>query len=144
MENSATTEWRPGPATRVRHALEGIRDWLDERGRPAWFATMIVGFIFVWPVGLAILIYMIGSNRMGCKNRRYSKHKTKFGSSGNTAFDAYREATMKRLEEEHEQFTAFMTRLREARDKAEFDQFMTERRAAPQTPTPTDDRPVQL
>jgi len=47
--------------------------------------------------------------------------------SGNTAFDAYREETLKRLEEEQAAFERFLKRLRAARDKAEFDQFMDER-----------------
>jgi len=48
-------------------------------------------------------------------------------SSGNRSFDAYREETIKRLEEESRDFEAFLTRLREARDSSEFDQFMTDR-----------------
>lgn len=48
-------------------------------------------------------------------------------STGNTAFDAYRDETLKRLEDEHQEFNAFLQRLREARDKAEFDQFMDQR-----------------
>ena len=47
--------------------------------------------------------------------------------SGNRAFDAYKEQTLRRLEEEQAQFEAFLERLREARDKAEFDEFMKER-----------------
>ena len=40
---------------------------LDEFGqRPAWIALMILGFIVWWPIGLAILAFMIGSGRMGC------------------------------------------------------------------------------
>ena len=55
-------------------------------------------------------------------------------SSGNTAFDAYKADTLQRLEEEQENFEAFLQRLRDARDKAEFDQFMDERAAAANTP----------
>ena len=53
------------------------------------------------------------------------------------AFDAYREETLKRLEDEHSQFLDFLRKLREAKDKAEFDQFMAEqdrRRANPEQP----------
>jgi hypothetical protein len=46
--------------------------------------------------------------------------------SGNAAFDAYRSDTLKRLEEEQEQFEGFLARLRQAKDKAEFDAFMDE------------------
>ena len=53
------------------------------------------------------------------------------GSSGNRAFDEYREETLKRLEEEQKEFKDFLDRLRFAKDKTEFDQFMTERRNRP-------------
>lgn len=48
-------------------------------------------------------------------------------STGNNAFDAYKADTLRRLEEEQDQFEAFLERLRDAKDKAEFDQFMDER-----------------
>jgi hypothetical protein len=50
-------------------------------------------------------------------------------SSGNRAFDEYRTETLRRLEEEEREFRDFLDRLRHAKDKAEFDQFMGERRA---------------
>lgn len=49
-------------------------------------------------------------------------------SSGNRAFDDYRTETLKRLEEEQREFRDFLDRLRFAKDKPEFDQFMAERR----------------
>jgi hypothetical protein len=49
-------------------------------------------------------------------------------SSGNRAFDEYRAETLRRLEEEQREFKEFLERLRFARDRAEFDQFMSERR----------------
>jgi hypothetical protein len=49
-------------------------------------------------------------------------------SSGNRAFDDYRTETLKRLEEEQREFRDFLDRLRFAKDKTEFDQFMAERR----------------
>ena len=33
--------------------------WMDRRGKGAWMAAMILGMIFFWPVGLALLFYMI-------------------------------------------------------------------------------------
>lgn len=48
-------------------------------------------------------------------------------SSGNTAFDDYRREMLSRLERDHEDFKSFLDRLRRAKDKAEFDQFMAER-----------------
>ena len=56
-----------------------------------------------------------------------------FGSptSGNRAFDEYRTDTLRRLEEEQREFRDFLDRLRFAKDKTEFDQFMAERRNRP-------------
>jgi Protein of unknown function (DUF2852) len=51
------------------------------------------------------------------------------GPSGNHAFDEYRAETLRRLEDEQREFLEFLDRLRHAKDKAEFDQFMAERRA---------------
>ena len=59
------------------------------------------------------------------------------GTSGNRAFDEYREETLRRLEDEQSEFREFMDRLRHARDKAEFDQFMADRgRRPPRAPEP--------
>lgn len=106
--------------------------WLDDRGKAAWIAAMVLGFIFLWPVGLALLFYMIWSKRMfnrsACRNRNHmSAGHWKQQSSGNTAFDAYRAETIRRLEEEQEAFEAFLKRLRDAKDKQEFDSFMDDR-----------------
>jgi hypothetical protein len=48
-------------------------------------------------------------------------------SSGNSAFDDYRREMLRRLEQDHQDFRAFLERLRHAKDKAEFDQFMADR-----------------
>lgn len=125
---------------------------LDDWGKPAWIGVMVLGFILFWPVGLAILAYMIWSGRMGCGRHgdwqqrmasrwdrkmqhmeRWGRHfgremRGAFNSSGNAAFDEYREETLKRLEEEEREFREFLERLRKAKDKQEFDQFMAERR----------------
>ena len=120
---------------------------LDEYGKPAWITAMILGFILWWPIGLGVLAYLIWSGRMGCGNRtqwknylatearRFGGGMSTFRSTGNRAFDDYREETLRRLEEEANEFQAFLQRLRHAKDKAEFDQFMAERRggAVPST-----------
>jgi hypothetical protein len=104
-------------------------DWLDDKGKGAWIAAMVLGFIFFWPVGLALLFYMIWSKRMfksGCRSRARS-HGASIRTSGNSAFDAYKADTLRRLEDEQDAFESFLNRLREAKDKAEFDQFMADR-----------------
>ena len=108
---------------------------LDHWGRPAWIATMVLAFIVAWPIGLALLFYMIWSGRMGCSGKR-SKWRKSFRGTGNTAFDSYREDTLRRLEDEQSAFEGFLGRLREAKDRAEFDQFMTEQRADRAEPSP--------
>ncbi len=120
---------------------------LDEYGKPAWITAMIVGFLLWWPLGLGVLAYLIWSGRMGCGAWKHEWKDSEFGrevmrwrrgmsplkSTGNRAFDQYREDTLRRLEEEAEEFQAFLQRLRHAKDKAEFDQFMAERRGAAPT-----------
>ncbi len=130
------------------HDMQQLVTTLDDYGKPAWITAMILGFILWWPVGLGVLAYLIwsgrmGGGRMGCGNKlqwkqhfkqeaqRFGRGFSGFGplrSTGNAAFDDYREETLRRLEEEAQEFQTFMERLRKARDKAEFDQFMAERR----------------
>ena len=116
--------------------------WLDDRGKPAWIAAMVLGFIFFWPVGLALLAYMIWSKRMfsrnsSCAHRRHSQWGRQhhgLSSSGNTAFDSYKADMLRRLEDEQQAFEAFLQRLRDSKDKSEFDQFMDDRARNAQTP----------
>lgn len=117
---------------------------MDDYGRPAWLGAMVLGFIVFWPLGLGILAYLLWSGRMGCWKggpaRGRFKRENWWGqkearsssnaSSGNSAFDEYREETLRRLEEEQQEFFQFLERLRKAKDKAEFDEFMAERRRA--------------
>lgn len=119
---------------------------LDEIPRPIWIALMVGGFVLFWPVGLAILAYLMWSGRMSCWKHghgRWHNLRNPAGRSwgrreatGNRAFDAYRDETLRRLEDEKREFLDFLERLRQARDRAEFDQFMAERRrpAAPEAP----------
>lgn len=113
--------------------------WLDEKGKAAWIAAMVVGFILFWPVGLALLFYMIWSKRMFSSSGRKSSHlrtgMSAMRPSGNSAFDAYKSDTLRRLEEEQHQFEAFLERLRDAKDKAEFDQFMSDRASKADKPS---------
>lgn len=126
---------------------------LDDYGKGAWIAVMVMGFMVFWPAGLAILAYLIWSGRMsfGCSGRsggpagwksrfmgdvqkarqrmedEFRAYATSY-SSGNAAFDEYRAETLKRLEEEEREFREFLEKLRKAKDKSEFEQFMADRR----------------
>lgn len=130
MDTFSTTyppRLRQSPLDHIRGWATGIRDWLDARGRGAWIAAMILAFIFVWPVGLALLAYMIWSKRMSCHRHRTDFRHGFRSETGNAAFDAYRAETLRRLEQERDDFVAFLNELRQAKDKAEFDQFMARR-----------------
>ena len=126
--------------------------------KPQWspitIALMVGGFILFWPLGLAMLAYIIWGEKFGgsadkaerwvnrqrdCFGRRgHSGFGRNFGS-GNAAFDAYREDQLKRLEEERrrldeevEAFHEHMRNLRMARDREEFDRFMRDRNGSRQ------------
>ena len=124
---------------------------------PMSIGLMIVGFVFAWPLGLAMLAWMLWGERIGAfaegirdgydrsrfaadLRRGFGGAATGFGgTTGNAAFDAYRAAEMERLEaerrrldEERHEFEAYMTHLRRARDQEEFDRFKAERAAARQ------------
>ena len=60
---------------------------------------------------------------------KFSGMASATSSSGNSAFDSYRDETLKRLEEEQRAFGDFMERLKRARDREEFERFMAERRS---------------
>ena len=106
--------------------------------------------VLLWPLGLMLLGFLIGSGRLAYRaqgtgncwqrsmerTQRQSADRMPWGrraghdhrvSSGNWAFDEYRAETLRRLEEEQREFMEFLDRLRHAKDKAEFDQFMAER-----------------
>jgi Protein of unknown function (DUF2852) len=128
---------------------------IDEYGKAAWIGLVVLGFWAFWPLGLAILAFTIWSGRMGCGFHGGSdrwQHKMErmqskmdwmrsrmsgggpvwgYASSGNRAFDEYRTETLRRLEEEQREFREFLERLRAAKDKSEFDQFMADRRNRP-------------
>jgi hypothetical protein len=63
-----------------------------------------------------------------------SRARAQYTPSGNAAFDEYRAETLRRLEEEQKEFVEYLERLRQAKDKAEFDQFMADRRRGPVVP----------
>lgn len=50
---------------------------------------------------------------------------------GHFAFEEYRAQTLQRLDQEQREFQEFIARLRAAKDKEEFEQFITDRRTRP-------------
>ena len=114
---------------------------IDAMGMPAWVALMVVSFVIFWPAGLAVLAFLLWSGRMNCgKGSGFGRWHEKWHrrreawqagggrGSGNSAFDEYRSDTIRRLEDEEKEFHDFLARLRQAKDRAEFDQFMADRR----------------
>jgi hypothetical protein len=145
--------------------MYAVMDRLDDLPKPALIALVVIGFIVFWPVGLALLAYLIWSGRMFCgrhgrQGRWYSpeerdtareewrarreewrdwKRRHRWGrqsSSGNVAFDEYREETLRKLDEEQREFRDYLDKLRSAKDRAEFDQFMADRRNRPPAAEP--------
>ena len=125
----------------IRHWAGEAQAWLDARGKGAWIAALVIALILFWPVGLALLLYMIWSNRMSCSARHWSPTGTRFRPSGNSAFDAYRDATLKRLEDEQSAFQESLERLRKVKDQSEFDRFMDDRAKRPPTRDSGNDEP---
>jgi hypothetical protein len=123
-----------------------IAEKLDEYGKGAWIALTILGFWMCWPVGLATLIFLMCTGRtrawkmeargrwynMDNRDKRWNCGGRRFNSSGNAAFDEYKAETLKRLEDEQREFVEYLEKLRAAKDKAEFDQFMADRRNRPE------------
>jgi len=72
---------------------------------------------------------IIWSKKMFGKSRCCSRstHFKAMRPTGNQAFDAYKHDTLTRLANEQEELLAFLERLRQAKDRAEFDNFLKER-----------------
>lgn len=132
--------------------------------KPQWspltIALMVVGFIVFWPLGLAVLGYILWGEKFGGspekaqaywnkgkswigankpRHHHFSNRSYGMNSSGNAAFDEYRAEQLKRLEEERarldaeiDAFHEYMVNLNKAKDREEFDRFMNERRGSRQ------------
>jgi hypothetical protein len=133
------------------------------RWRPLELVAMILGFIFFFPVGLAILFWKIyqaktayagdfsqfaqekwGGFERRCGYPQMARHFARSwpASSGNSAFDDWRKAELERLEEERRKifeaekaFNDYLEGLRRSKDREEFERFMASR-ANPETPPP--------
>ena len=119
--------------------------------RPAWtpvtIAMMIIGFMIFWPLGLAMIAYIVWGDRLEQFKTDVNKATDKasdlfakgsnfgaFQRTGNVAFDDWREAELKRLHEERikldnmrAEFDDYARELRRAKDQEEFESFMAHR-----------------
>ncbi|THV22142.1 DUF2852 domain-containing protein [Peteryoungia ipomoeae] len=118
---------------------------------PATVALMVLGFVVFWPLGLAMLAYILFGEKFQTFKRdanrkadeafnwcRSARAGTPFSSTGNVAFDDWRKAELERLDEERRRldemradFDAYARELRRAKDQEEFDRFMRDRRNSP-------------
>ncbi len=126
--------------------------------KPEWsavtIALMVLGFIVFWPLGLAMLAYILWGEYFGGSSEKAEhwvrkqkdwarEHRNRYSgggewnTSGNAAFDDYRSEQLKRLDEERRrldeevhEFHDYMRNLRKARDREEFDRFMRDRRSS--------------
>jgi Protein of unknown function (DUF2852) len=97
-----------------------------------------LAFVFFWPAGfvLAIVLGWIGFGRIlnpRHKGRRRDDNRMSGPSrvrTGNASFDSYRTEVLDRLQDEQRSFVRFLDRLRDAKDKAQFDRFMDDRARA--------------
>lgn len=127
------------------------------RGR--WSALnivlMVVGFAVFWPLGLAMLAWIIWGEEISRKADEVKGQFRSFSSragdfrpgpsrdTGNVAFDEYRAREIERLEAERREldgmraeFEGFLKELRRVKDQEEFDRFMAEfRNRAPNGPS---------
>jgi len=130
-------------------ALARLNDW--EHPKPVWILLLILSFWVSWPGGIVLFAYLIWSGRLeGGKGAGLNLWNEGVGlmqqpgtwwpprSSGNNAFDEYRTDTLRRLEDEKKEFQVFLDRLRAAKDRAEFDHFMSDRRNRAGNPPPAE------
>ena len=119
---------------------------------PATIALMVLGFIVFWPLGMAMLAYILFGDRLHAFKREANDKMDGFYMScrrgcwpgrdrggwhrdtGNVAFDDWRKAELERIEEERrkldamrEEFDNYLRELRRAKDQEEFDRFMRDR-----------------
>jgi hypothetical protein len=124
---------------------QGLSAGDERRHRVRWggfeIAAMVLGFVLFWPVGLAILFWILWSKRQGREvilpawmPRIGPLAETSAASTGNSAFEEWRHAELDRLEEERRklaaaqaEFQGFVDQLKRAKDREEFDRFMAAR-----------------
>lgn len=125
--------------------------------RPYEIAATVIAFFVFWPLGLALLFLKMAQRSFGHEGDMFAFARTQAQSvvggadtaarewrgpsfmrtTGNTAFDEWREGELARLEEERRKladaerdFAEHIDQLRRARDRDEFDSFMRQRKGA--------------
>ena len=118
-------------------------------------ATMVLGFMIFWPIGLAVFVFKMWQRRSGADDlqtfvtAKWNAARASWSgppawggrhdsATGNVAFDQWKAAELARLEAERRkledaarEFADFLDNVRHAKDREEFERFMNERRAKP-------------
>jgi predicted RNase H-like nuclease (RuvC/YqgF family) len=129
--------------------------FIEASWNPLTIGLMILGFVIFWPLGLAVIAYVLWGDSIGKSVKEMSddfnshcgksggksggksstKHRRRSNNHDNSAFAQYRQQEIDRLEEERrkldemrDEFDDFLNELRQAKDKTEFDRFMDARR----------------
>lgn len=147
--------------SRMSSSAPGGAPW-GHCGRMSWkpyeIAAVILGFFIFWPLGLGILLWKLWHRAQGLDSDLYAfaqeqgarvkdavsglaREGSAWGgpsfmrSTGNVAFDEWREGELARLEEERRKlaeaerdFAEHIDQLRRARDREEFEPFMRGRK----------------
>lgn len=94
-----------------------------------WPAGFALGAIIAWRGGFLppSASNQTTAEEIAMRIRELSPEGAPTRTSGNASFDAYRSDMISRLEEEQDNFEAFLGRLRDAKDRSEFERFMDER-----------------
>lgn len=104
-----------------------IEAWLDAHGRGAWIIAIVLGFITFWPIGLALLLWMLWRGKAEGARRRCGKRLRARAAFDNAAFADHHEQTLRRLEEDAEAFENHLQEEARERDRKAFAAFMATR-----------------
>jgi hypothetical protein len=107
-----------------------------------WPGTWVVFAPLMMLACMAMMFFMMRGMHGRCRPRTVSDDVAQArpqlpsepADRHKSAFDEYRAETLRRLDHEQEEFQHFLSRLHTAKDKAEFNQFMAERRTRTSSP----------
>jgi len=100
----------------------------------AWVVVWAV-VMLAWPLALLVAGFVLWRTLMRRSQRSLGGRRPRRDSAfHNSAIEDYRQATLRRLDEEHGKFREFLERMRRSKDKQEFDAFMAGRRGRPALP----------
>lgn len=138
-------------STTTQPTTGGLQSLIRPAWTPATIALTVLGFMTFWPLGLAMIAYIVWGERLDAfkdeANRATDGMMSQFrragssfgapaafGRSGNVAFDDWREEEFRRLDEKRAElarmeaeFADYQRELRRAKDRKEFERFLRDR-----------------